>query len=209
MYRKAANDLTSRPLTWTFVSHRCRTVVSVKRCKKCGEVKTRSAFYANKGCADGLRPDCKLCNLAAKKARYYADPKREIARVKEWQQANRERLNAYRRQYRKGRKAIDREQHLRRKFGITQADYEAMLAAQSGGCAICGDRPPEGVSLHVDHDHDTGVVRGLLCIRCNNALGALRESDEVVLRAAAYLGRDAELDGLARQRARALATLSS
>jgi Recombination endonuclease VII len=54
-------------------------------------------------------------------------------------------------------------------LGITDADYEALLAAQGGGCAICGN-PPKTRRLHVDHDHKTGKVRGLLCHRCNRAL---------------------------------------
>jgi hypothetical protein len=54
-------------------------------------------------------------------------------------------------------------------LGITDDDYEALLAAQGGGCAICGN-PPKTRRLHVDHDHKTGKVRGLLCHRCNRAL---------------------------------------
>jgi hypothetical protein len=54
-------------------------------------------------------------------------------------------------------------------LGITDADYAAMLARQYGGCAICG-RPPKTRRLHVDHDHRTGAVRGLLCHRCNRNL---------------------------------------
>jgi Recombination endonuclease VII len=54
-------------------------------------------------------------------------------------------------------------------LGITDADYQALLASQGGGCAIC-DHPPRTRRLHVDHDHKTGKVRGLLCHRCNRAL---------------------------------------
>lgn len=57
-----------------------------------------------------------------------------------------------------------------RKFGITIEQYEEMLVRQDGGCAICG-RPPGRISLHVDHDHETNRVGGLLCFRCNNSLG--------------------------------------
>lgn len=54
-------------------------------------------------------------------------------------------------------------------LGVSDEDYARMLAAQGGGCAICG-APPKTRRLHVDHDHRTGAVRGLLCYRCNRAL---------------------------------------
>lgn len=56
-----------------------------------------------------------------------------------------------------------------RALGVSDEDYARMLAGQGGGCAICG-APPKTRRLHVDHDHKTGAVRGLLCFRCNRAL---------------------------------------
>jgi len=158
----------------------------MKRCKKCGQVKPLSEFYRAKGAADGYRNDCRVCNLAAKKLRYQADPETEIARVKAWQRANRDRHNEYQREYRATNREAMREGHLRRTFGITQADYEAILQMQRGGCAICG-KPPGKISLHVDHDHATGEVRGLLCVGCNNALGQFRDDLELLARASDYL----------------------
>jgi len=58
-----------------------------------------------------------------------------------------------------------------KQLGVTDADYERMLAAQGDGCAICGN-PPRTRRLHVDHDHKTGAVRGLLCFRCNRFLAS-------------------------------------
>ena len=55
---------------------------------------------------------------------------------------------------------------LKRKYGITAKEYEALFKRQGGVCAICG-RPPKTRRLHVDHCHRTKVVRGLLCFRCN------------------------------------------
>ena len=57
----------------------------------------------------------------------------------------------------------------RAELGLSDADYEALLTAQGGGCAICGN-PPKTRRLDTDHDHKTGAVRGLLCHRCNRAL---------------------------------------
>jgi hypothetical protein len=67
-----------------------------------------------------------------------------------------------------------------------EADYEALLAAQGGVCALCG-KPPKTRRLSVDHDHKTGTVRGLLCFRCNRALPHY-VSAEWLLRAARYVG---------------------
>lgn len=84
-----------------------------------------------------------------------------------------------------------RERHLLRKYGITIADYEAMLHAQGGGCAICGRRPEEQkrypTFLHVDHCHDTGRVRGLLCDQHNLLLGRFDHDPALLRRAADYL----------------------
>jgi hypothetical protein len=164
----------------------------------------------NKLGRDGLRPECKVCNVAARKAKYAENPAPYIARVKQWQQENSERLNAYRREYRSRpeRKRADRDAHLRRKFGIGIDDYERMLAEQNGGCRICGTPPPENGSLHVDHDHDTGQIRGLLCVSCNNAIGALKENLDIFLAAMAYLEWDDELERTARGRALTLTRAS-
>ena len=63
-----------------------------------------------------------------------------------------------------GKKKIsDRKSHLKRKYGLTLEEYDAMLEAQGGVCAICGEPRPEERTLHVDHDHETGAIRGLLC----------------------------------------------
>lgn len=81
-----------------------------------------------------------------------------------------------------------RRGQLLRRYKLTVAEYEAMLVAQGGTCAIC-DKPPRGraKSLSVDHDHKTGRVRGLLCLTCNSAIGFLRDDANAALRASIYL----------------------
>lgn len=74
-----------------------------------------------------------------------------------------------------------RTYHLKRRYGITAADADAMLEAQGGVCAICRSAP----AVHVDHDHVTGAVRALLCFNCNGGLGQFKDDPEV-LHAAAY-----------------------
>jgi hypothetical protein len=161
----------------------------MKRCSSCKELKPLDAFYRAAGMKDGHRSECKVCNLAAKKRRYDADPAAHIARVKRWQQDNAERLNAYRREHnaRPERKRAMRDGYYRRTFGITADDFDAMLAAQGGCCAICGQRPEREASLHVDHDHLTGRIRGIVCLNCNQGLGKFGDDPAVLERAAAYL----------------------
>lgn len=78
------------------------------------------------------------------------------------------------------------------KYGLTLDQYDGMVAAQAGICFICGDTPdPNGVRaasrLHVDHDHATGKVRGLLCNHCNRGLGAFRDRRDLLELAINYL----------------------
>lgn len=87
-----------------------------------------------------------------------------------------------------------RNVNLRRNYGITLADYERLLIAQCGTCAICDYAPCEDIDaranqkrLHVDHDHATGAIRGLICSNCNRAVGLFRDNLEILRRAAAYL----------------------
>ncbi|GAB3839376.1 endonuclease VII domain-containing protein [Micromonospora andamanensis] len=76
-----------------------------------------------------------------------------------------------------------REYHLRRRYGIGQREFDELLAEQGGVCAVCGDPDPE----HVDHDHRTGWVRGILCFNCNGGLGQFRDSPTRLARAITYL----------------------
>ena len=82
-----------------------------------------------------------------------------------------------------------RDLYLRRKYGISQAVYEKMLALGGGNCWICQRPPKPGKSLAVDHDHKTGQVRGLLDWQCNKYLVGRRrrEHGELYRRAADYL----------------------
>lgn len=97
----------------------------------------------------------------------------------------------YRRKYRAANQerltAITRKSRLKTQYGLTVEDFDALLAAQGGRCAICTAEAP----LHVDHCHATGAVRGLLCTRCNKAIGVLGDTADSVLRAVTYL-REAE-----------------
>lgn len=118
---------------------------------------------------------------AAKAAWYQRNRKKELRRVAKWRLGNPEgEFNAY----------------LMRKYGISRGQYDVMLKEQGGVCKIC-QSPPTGKTkkglatrLDVDHDHKTGVVRGLLCHPCNTALGLVQDRVEVLRAAILYLERD-------------------
>ena len=73
-------------------------------------------------------------------------------------------------------------------YGITPDEYRTMHEKQAGKCAICNQEPTTKRLLHVDHCHDTKVVRGLLCHGCNTAIGAMKENIETLRSAIVYLG---------------------
>ncbi len=97
----------------------------------------------------------------------------------------------YMREWEKKNRVRDPEYQSRRnlkQYGLTVAAYEELLVKQGGGCAIC-QKPPGKKKLAVDHCHDTGAVRGLLCFRCNYGLSYFSDEYERVERVARYLER--------------------
>lgn len=84
-----------------------------------------------------------------------------------------------------------RDLNLRQNYrGFSSQDYEALFIKQGGACAVCGKQTKR--HLHVDHDHATGAVRGLLCGDCNAALGHLHDSPEIIRRLLQYISRQSE-----------------
>lgn len=176
----------------------------MKRCTKCGVEQPLDNFYKAQGTRDGLRGDCKLCFKARAKERYPLVRDKAIARAKQWRIDNIERHREVQRarRTRPEVKARDRAGHLKRKFGITLETYDELLTKQHGVYAICGRSPRDDISLHVDHEHGTGRVRGLLCFRCNNALGDFDDDPLRLLQALAYVSFQPEDAPLVRQRLR-------
>jgi len=82
-----------------------------------------------------------------------------------------------------------RNKYLLRTYGITEQDYDNLLAAHEGGCWVCG-KPPKKRRLHVEHDHKTGAVRGLACWRCNALIERGRDDPAILRAAAEYLESD-------------------
>jgi hypothetical protein len=91
-------------------------------------------------------------------------------------------------EWRKSNKNVLKNSTLQKLYGITLQEYEDLLKMQNGVCAICGCPEIESnFGLHVDHNHETGQVRGLLCKNCNIALGITRESKEILFSMINYL----------------------
>jgi hypothetical protein len=80
-----------------------------------------------------------------------------------------------------------RELSLMKKYGLTPEEYDEMAILQGHSCAICTDSSSK---LHVDHNHATGKIRGLLCNNCNRAIGLLKDDTQVLLNAAEYVKND-------------------
>ena len=129
--------------------------------------------------------------MAAKKARdaEYRARNREkaVARAKKWREDNPERYLKLQKDYYQANRDNFRARELMKKFGLTMAAYSEMLAAQGGVCAICAGAQSHGKSMAVDHDHETGAVRALLCDNCNRGIGLFRDSPELCRAVADYL----------------------
>lgn len=155
---------------------------AVKRCSKCKNDRPLSRFALDRSRRDGLHSQCKDCQSAHAKQKRATDPEHVAkcrARSKQYRASN---PDAYRNSV--------RDATLRAKYGVGQADYEAMLKAQGGGCAICGRTNPGvswGRNLHIDHDHSSGRIRGLLCQPCNTSIGKFNDDPALLRKAAAYI----------------------
>lgn len=86
-----------------------------------------------------------------------------------------------------GHPEYKRTYHLRYRYGLTPDSFEAMLRGQGGTCAVCHTTAWGKNGPHVDHDHETGIVRGILCFQCNASAGLLGDNPERALALAKYL----------------------
>jgi len=151
-------------------------------CKDC--VKKRAKEYRDRQDPDALKQyqrDYRSKNREAIRAR-------QLEYNRRYREKNRQRLNEYSRQYRKKNRDKQWEADLKCNYGITAVEYYELLDRQSGGCAICGvQENKNGSRLAVDHCHETGRVRGILCHDHNTALGKFRDDVRLLKRAISYL----------------------
>lgn len=148
---------------------------SMKTCSKCSIEKPLTEFSRRKNSKDGYQGECKVCSYGRIKI---------YSKTKEWQD--------YQKQWKLNNPDKLKNNQLKRKFGITLEDYNLRLFNQKGCCAICNTHhtiihEKTGKSLHVDHCHTTGKVRGLLCYQCNAGLGYFRDNTNYLQSAINYL----------------------
>lgn len=129
-----------------------------------------------------------LAVIAADRAVREEDKKvKARLRAKEWASNNREwYLKSQRERYKNNPKKY-RDGRLKYCFGITLEKYNNMLEQQKHKCLIC--EVDNSTTLHVDHCHETGAVRGLLCSNCNTSLGGFKDDPALLRKAAEYLER--------------------
>lgn len=175
------------------------------RCSKCREFKVlelfptgvvRSGSGACKACSyeysDAWRRKNKERVLARKRELYHKDAAASAAKAKEYRDKRRSTYSAKQKEWYDAQSSEKKKGYGLKKYGITLEQYQQMLEAQGGGCAICGaETNKNGKSLFVDHCHDTGAVRGILCYKCNTGLGSFKDNATLLARAVSYLTRSA------------------
>lgn len=155
----------------------------LKRCRKCREVLPLGTFGVKQGTADGLQPWCKPCTNERMKGYDRASQERDPEKYRERKRAE---LARFKEKHPELHRAHTRKNNLR-KYGLTPEAFDEMLESQEGKCAICKEQLLPGRGQHVDHNHETGAIRGILCNGCNIGLGHFRDDPELLRFAATYL----------------------
>lgn len=140
-----------------------------KTCNGCKNEQPLSEFYPapNTRCLYGVGGQCKRCISKKNKERAALRTQEQIERKRDYM----------------------RWLHISRNYGISRDEYVSLLAAQGGACAICRSPDFRGRTPCVDHDHETGAVRGILCDRCNTGLGYFDDVEAGIAQALDYLRR--------------------
>jgi hypothetical protein len=150
-----------------------------KKCNKCCKHKTLDKFSKRMVSTTG-QSWCKACMSDYQREWNKRNNKKKRFLTASWKARNPKRT-----------KEFARGTHLKSHYGITNAQYEQLLEDQNHVCKIC--KQPETTKaqrrLHVDHDHNSGIVRGILCHGCNTGLGAFKDKPEILIAAAHYLRR--------------------
>ena len=145
-----------------------------KQCPKCKEDLLVSDFNKSNR-RDGYQTYCRSCHNKIQREKYNSDPMQKIKRQLRAGRAKEKNPESKRRS------------ELKRLYKISLEQYVEIFISQGEVCAICKQECKTKKSLSVDHNHKTGKVRGLLCNRCNRALGMFQDSKILLIRAAEYL----------------------
>jgi hypothetical protein len=155
----------------------------MKKCTKCGQEKDFKMFHKDKHNPDGFTYACKECRNNAYNEYYKKNPE------KQKEKNNSQKSN--RKKYYSSVEGIksSRRSHLKRMFNISLEDYNELLERQNFKCVICNgyETSYRNEVLSVDHCHNTGKIRGLLCNTCNRALGLFKDNKELLTNAIKYL----------------------
>jgi hypothetical protein len=136
----------------------------VRTCKTCKQEKPLELFAKGSGYKGGFRPHCLSCRREYENSNFH---KHKHKRPYDYEK--------------------DKDIKLKRTYGITYSEYLEILESQDNRCAICGTDNTNTRALAVDHCHDTGIIRGLLCSNCNTGIGNLRDDINLLQKAIQYL----------------------
>jgi hypothetical protein len=172
-------------------------------CNACKGEFPASSFHKASTTTRGYQYKCKSCVSIADKSPTPEMRQRKLKQLKEWVSNNPDkRKEQKRRHYEKNKDKIDQKAKdwyennkeryvnnaLLRKYGVTLEQYNLLREQQNFSCAICEEREDVvGKKLVVDHSHATGRIRKLLCAKCNVGLGMLKDSPDIMERAAKYV----------------------
>ena len=164
----------------------------IMRCTKC-DIELNDENHIFKSSKKNGRKICDSCLREKYKEYYIKNYEKERVRKKQYYIKNKEKLLAYSKEYRAKHIEEKKDYNLRRAFGIGLDDVQKMLELQKYKCKICGGELElifggrNKKSPHLDHDHLTGKVRGILCHSCNLVLGFAYDNSEILERAVEYL----------------------
>jgi nitrate/TMAO reductase-like tetraheme cytochrome c subunit len=164
-----------------------------KTCTKCKQDKPLSEYNKTQRNKSGLEAHCRDCSVAHQtrwrkdnpdKGKEYNDRWRD--RHPDYEQKELYRSAEYKRAT---YLSVGWDHFLKKTYKLSAEGFRTKLAAQGGGCAICGrrDSGEAGRQMHVDHCHKSGVIRGILCAPCNKGIGMLADSPDRLMSAATYL----------------------
>lgn len=166
------------------------TAKSERKCAKCDTVypATVEFFHRQTRGRGGFNSWCKKCNLEA--TRIYRRSEKGKAVSAAYQKSKKGKLTQKRYAATDNGKKKRKNNSLKSKYNLTLDGYNELFRSQKGCCAVCGEKETSAnkCDLSVDHDHKTGIVRGLLCDRCNRMIGFAGEDISKLQKAIDYLG---------------------